>query len=79
MANVSTYRDIMIRIFLKGEHPSTITYKGADGKMHRLAPPGERPANKVQLADARQLWEQIRNAKQRAKEAKELVSPADAG
>ncbi len=79
MANQSTYREIMTRLFLKGEHPSTITYKGADGKNHRLAPPGTRQASKVQLADARKLWDEIRNAKKLAKEAEGLVSSPDAG
>lgn len=77
MANQATYRDIMVRLFLKGEPPSSITYKGADGKTHRLAPPGSSSPSRSDVSAARALYDQINAAKAKAKDAEQVVSPPD--
>lgn len=77
MANQATYRDIMVRLFLKGENPASITYKGSDGKTHRLAAPGTIAPSKDRMSEARQLYEQIKAAKTQAVDAEQVVSPPD--
>ena len=78
MANQATYRDIMVRLFLKGESPSSITYKGSDGKTHRLAQPGQAmtPA-RDKMAAAKELYKTMQAARTKAREAHEVVSPPD--
>lgn len=59
------YREIVYRLFIKGDPPHEITYKDADGKTKSLASrkPGEGPAPTEMLSQARDLLEQVRQAK----------------
>ena len=79
MANQAVYRDIMMRLFIKGEKPHTITYKDASGKTKRLAEPGTYAPERSTMASARALYEQVRKAKQQVAATNEVASPGDAG
>lgn len=77
MADLNTYHDIVTRLFIKGERPSSITYKGADGKVHRLAEPGDEKLDRSKIAKAKELHALIQQMKQRTTPPPEVASPAD--
>lgn len=78
MADLNTYHDIVTRLFIKGERPSSITYKGADGKQHRLAEPGsDGDMDRSKLAQARKLHEMMQQMKQQATPPPAVASPPD--
>lgn len=77
MADRATYREIMVRVFIKGENPSSITYKAADGKMKRLVDPGDSKPTGAKLASAKALYDQLRAAKSAAAHAQGVTSPGD--
>lgn len=67
MGNQSQYRDIMFRLFIKGDEPGSITYKDADGKLRNLAqrkPDISAPTPKDLFDEARRLHEQVMQAQE---------------
>lgn len=63
MGDQTQYRDIMYRLFIKGDPPHTITYKDAKGKLRRLsdAPRADisTPVDESKLDAARRLMSQV--------------------
>jgi hypothetical protein len=72
MGDQAKYRDIVYRLFIKGDDPATITYKDSKGKTRRLtdrSPDITAPTPKDKLEAARALYEQVRQAQEASRVA----------
>lgn len=80
LGDQSLYRDIMIRLFIDGDEPHTITWVDSNGKTQRLTSQRghgtARAPSKQMLDQARALHEQLKAARD---EAKRLASADDGG
>jgi hypothetical protein len=66
MGDVHQYREIITQLYIEGKDPSTISYRGADGKVKKLTltssaggepPQSARDEAKAMMARARELAE----------------------
>lgn len=66
------YRDIMIRLFIDGDEPHKITWTDSDGKTQRLTNQRgrgtSRGPSKSALDEARALHQQLKAAREQAKQ-----------